>query len=97
MSLIRDIPVALRIEGYASFNNCHSKSLDFSSPFLVKLLSGGAIARNISYYLYFFFSERGKVAGLEDAFMMFNDSGATWMLSSASSRSRIRCSKGNCG
>ena len=73
LSLIRDIPIALRIEGYASFNNGNGKSLDFSSPYLVKLLSGGAIARNISYYFYFFFSERGKVAGLEDAFIMFND------------------------
>jgi len=73
LSLIRDIPIALRIEGYASFNNGNGKSLDFSSPYLVKLLSGGPIARNISYYFYFFFSERGKVAGLEDAFIMFND------------------------
>ena len=73
LSLIRDIPIALRLEGYASFNNGNGKSLDFSSPYLVKLLSGGAIARNISYYFYFFFSERGKVAGLEDAFIMFND------------------------
>lgn len=73
LSLIRDIPVALRIEGYASFNNGGGKSLDFSSPYLVKLLSGGAITRNIAYYFYFFFSERGKVAGLEDAFIMFND------------------------
>jgi hypothetical protein len=73
LSLIRDIPIALRIEGYASLNNGNGKSLDFSSPYLVKLLSGGAIARNISYYFYFFFSERGKVAGLEDAFIMFNN------------------------
>jgi len=73
LSLIRDLPIALRIEGYASFNSGNGKSFDFSSPYLVKLLSGGAIARNISYYFYFFFSERGKVAGLEDAFIMFND------------------------
>ncbi len=73
LSLIRDLPVALRLEGYASFNNGNGKSLDFSSPYLVKLLSGGAITRDISYYFYFFFSERGKVAGLEDAFIMFND------------------------
>jgi hypothetical protein len=73
VSLLRDLPVAIRFEGYASFNNSHSRSLDFSSPFLIKLLSGGVIARNISYYLYFFFGEKGKVAGLEDAFVMFND------------------------
>jgi hypothetical protein len=73
VSLIRNLPFALRIEGYASFNNAHTKNLDISAPYLVKLLSGGEIARNISYYFYFFFSERGKVAGLEDAFLMFND------------------------
>lgn len=73
VSLLRDLPVALRFEGYASFNNAHSRSLDFSTPFLIKLLSGGVIARNISYYLYFFFGEKGKVAGLEDAFLMFNN------------------------
>jgi len=49
------------------------KGLDFSTPFVVKLLSGGEITKNIAYYLYFFFSERGEVAGLEDAFIMLND------------------------
>jgi len=73
VSLLRELPFALRLEGYASYNNAHSQSLDFSAPYLIKLLSGGVIARNISYYFYFFFSERGKVAGLEDAFIMFND------------------------
>jgi hypothetical protein len=82
VSLLRDLPVAIRFEGYASFNNSHSRSLDFSSPFLIKLLSGGVIARNISYYLYFFFGEKGK---------------ATWIFISASSRYPTRCSRGNCG
>jgi len=73
LSLLRELPVAIRFEGYFSFNNADNKSLDFSSPFLIKLLSGGEIAKNISYYLYFFFSERGEVAGLEDAFIMLNN------------------------
>ena len=50
-----------------------ARRLDLSTPYLIKLLSGGELFRNISYYFYFFFSERGKVAGLEDAFIMFND------------------------
>jgi hypothetical protein len=33
----------------------------------------GVIARNISHYLYFFFGEKGKLAGLEDAFLMFTN------------------------
>jgi hypothetical protein len=37
------------------------------------LISGGSITTDIAYYFYFFFSERGEVAGLEDAFLMFNN------------------------
>ncbi len=73
LSLIRDLPIALRLEAFASFNSGNGKSLDMSTPYLVKLLSGGELFRNVSYYFYFFFSERGKIAGLEDAFIMFND------------------------
>ena len=42
-------------------------------PYLIKLLSGGQIANDVSYYFYFFFGEGGEVAGLEDAFVMFNN------------------------
>jgi hypothetical protein len=73
VSLIRNLPFALRLEGYASFDNGNGGTLDLSTPYLIKLLSGGELFRNVSYYFYFFFSERGKVAGLEDAFVMFND------------------------
>ena len=72
LSLLREIPLALRIEGYTTFNNLNSKKYDFSAPYLIKLLSGGTLSENISYYFYFFFSERGEIAGLEDAFLMFN-------------------------
>lgn len=73
LSLIRDIPLALRLEGYVTYNNLKSDRFDFSAPYILKLLSGGEIAKNISYYFYFFFSERGEVAGMEDAFVMFNN------------------------
>ena len=73
LSLLREVPLALRLEGFLTYNNTHSKQVDFTSPYLLKLLSGGQITKNISYYFYFFFSERGEVAGLEDAFVMFND------------------------
>jgi hypothetical protein len=73
LSLLRDLPIALRLEGFITYNNADSKQLDFTSPYLLKFLSGGAITKNISYYFYFFFSERGEVAGIEDAFVMFND------------------------
>ncbi|QQS36487.1 MAG: hypothetical protein IPM56_00615 [Ignavibacteriales bacterium] len=73
LSLIRDIPIAMRLEGYLTYNNSYTEQTDFSAPYILKLLSGGTITKDVAYYFYFFFSERGEVAGLEDAFLMFND------------------------
>lgn len=71
--LMRELPLALRVEGYARWQPQTNHRADLQTPYLLKLLSGGQIANNVSYYFYFFFSERGSVAGLEDAFVMFND------------------------
>jgi hypothetical protein len=73
LSLIRDLPIALRFEGYVTYNVQNSELSDFTAPWILKLLSGGAITKDVAYYFYFFFSERGEVAGIEDAFLMFND------------------------
>lgn len=73
LSLIRDFPLALRLEGLVTYNNNNSDKADFNAPYNLKLLSGGEIAPDIAYYFYFFFSERGHVAGIEDAFIMFNN------------------------
>jgi len=73
LSLIRDLPVAVRLEGFIKHQSETGKEVDLTAPYNLKLLSGGAIAKNVSYYFYFFFSERGEVAGVEDAFIMFND------------------------
>lgn len=73
LSLIRDLPLAIKLEGYATYNNKNSDQSDFTVPYNLKLMSGGSIAKDVSYYFYFFFSERGEVAGIEDAFIMFND------------------------
>lgn len=77
LSLIRELPLAVRLEGYTQFASKPGDRFDFTSPYNLKLLSGGALAKNISYYFYFFFSERGEVAGIEDAFIMFNDIGSS--------------------
>jgi hypothetical protein len=71
--LMRDFPLAVRLEGYIRNQPEPGRQADLQSLYLAKLLSGGQIAKNISYYFYFFFGERGEVAGLEDAFIMFND------------------------
>ena len=73
--LMRELPLALRFEGFLRWlpQNGEGGRTDAEAPYLLKLLSGGQIAKNISYYFYFFFGERGEVAGLEDAFIMFNN------------------------
>ena len=73
LSLLRNVPIALRLEGFLAWNNANVRQTDFLAPYLLKFLSGGAIAKNIAYYFYFFLSERGEVAGIEDAFVMFNE------------------------
>jgi len=73
LSLLRELPIALRLEGFLAWNNANQRQIDFLSPYILKLISGGSITKNIAYYFYFFFSERGEIAGIEDAFVMFND------------------------
>lgn len=73
LSLLREIPLALRVEGQVQFNQADAARAEIAAPYLVKLLSGGSLGKGVAYYFYFFFSERGEVAGLEDAFLMFND------------------------
>ncbi len=73
LSLMRSMPLAVRMDAYFSNNNLNSEITDFATPYNIKLLSGGSLGKNISYYFYFFFSERGKVVGLEDAFVMFGN------------------------
>ena len=72
LSLLRELPIALRLEGFLAYNNADTRQVDFLSPYILKFLSGGAITKDIAYYFYFFFSERGEIAGIEDAFVMFN-------------------------
>ena len=73
LSLLRDLPIAIRFDGYINYNTSNSQALDFGSPYILKLLSGGELTKNVAYYFYFFFSERGDVAGVEDAFVLFNN------------------------
>jgi len=72
LSLIRDVPLAIRFEGHLTFNEEKSKQSDFKSPLAFKLLSGGAIYKNVSYYVYYILEE-GDAGKIEDAFLMFNN------------------------
>jgi hypothetical protein len=73
LSLIREFPFAVRIEGWARHETRTGTETDLSLPYNLKLLSGGAIAKNLAYYFYFYLSEHGEVAGVEDAYIMFNN------------------------
>lgn len=73
LSLLREFPLALRLEGFITYNFGDSERSDFGLPYLMKLLSGGSISDDIAYYFYFYLNERGEVAGVEDAYIMFNN------------------------
>ena len=73
LSLIRDFPLAVRLDGFVTYNNGNGKKSDFGAPYLMKLLSGGEISEHLSYYFYFYMSERGEIAGVEDAYLMYDN------------------------
>lgn len=76
LRLQESVPLALRVDLYGQALTATSGeqvASDLQTPFGIKLLSGGQVADGISYYLYFFMSERGEVAGLEDAYLQFTD------------------------
>lgn len=73
LSLFRELPLAIRMDGFASYNFNNEGSADFGSPFVLKILSGGEISDKLSYYFYFLLNERGSIAGVEDAFLQYHD------------------------
>lgn len=73
LSLIRDFPVAVRFDGHLTYNYGNSENSDLGVPFILKLISGGEIAKDMAYYFYFYLSERGEIAGVVDCYIMFNN------------------------
>ena len=71
--LNRDFPIAARFDAYGVYDSDAPVDNDLQLPWGVKLLSGGALYKNIGYYFYFYLSERGEVAGIEDAYIHFNN------------------------
>ena len=71
LKLYRDLPLAVRLDGWASFNEDAPAEVDFEFPWVVKLLSGGPITDKISYYVYGIF-EDGEAIKLEDTYVQFN-------------------------
>lgn len=80
LRLQRELPLAVRIDAYLRSLSRPAESeatTDLQTPWVVKLLSGGQVADKVSYYMYFLLSERGEVAGLEDAYVQFTDVGSS--------------------
>ncbi len=80
LRLQREIPLAVRIDAYLRTLTRPAEaeaSTDQQMPWVVKVLSGGQVADKVSYYTYFLVSERGEVAGLEDAYVQFTDLGSS--------------------
>jgi hypothetical protein len=80
LRLLRRIDFALRLDLFANVIapvRAADPDIDLQLPYNIKLLSGGVLAERISYYMYFFLSERGEVAGLEDAYIQFTDIGGS--------------------
>lgn len=71
--LNKDFPIAARFDAYAHYEENADVDNDLQSPFGMKLLSGGTLYKNIGYYFYFYMSERGEVAGIEDAYVHFDN------------------------
>lgn len=70
------LPLAMRVDAYLASIAESGEGVvanDLQTPFGIKLLSGGQITDRVSYYFYFYMSERGEVAGLEDAYVQFTD------------------------
>lgn len=80
LRLSKDIPLGVRFDAYAQVNAPVAQdraAVDLQLPYMIKVLSGGPIANKVSYYMYFFLSERGEVKGLEDAYLQFTDIGGS--------------------
>lgn len=78
LQLMESLPLAVRLDAYVQARTgSQGPDTDLKTPWAIKLLSGGRVAEKVSYYLYFFMSERGEVAGLEDAYVQFSDLGGS--------------------
>lgn len=73
LDLMKDLPLAMRIDLFSNVYANGTTRYDIELPWNVKILTGGALSRKISYYLYFFLFERGEIGGIEDAYIYIND------------------------
>ena len=75
LKLNRTFPIAVRFDAFALAESKNDVSNDLQTPWGLKLLSGGPLAKKVGYYFYFFMNESGEVAGVEDAYIHFDNLG----------------------
>jgi hypothetical protein len=73
LSLLRELPLAIRMDGFVSYNFNDKGASDFATPFILKIMSGGELSEKLSYYFYFLFNETGTIAGAEDVYLYYHD------------------------
>ncbi|MBN1893141.1 hypothetical protein JW906_01550 [bacterium] len=71
--LNRTFQMGVRFDAYALADPDAPVDKDLQIPWGLKFLSGGTLYKNIGYYFYFYMSERGEVAGIEDAYVHFDN------------------------
>jgi hypothetical protein len=73
MWLNKEFPLAVRFDAFGVYESDNQVENDLQSPYGIKLLSGGTLYKNIGYYFYFYMNETGEVAGIEDAYIHFDN------------------------
>ncbi|HEX9893987.1 MAG TPA: hypothetical protein VGA78_08675 [Gemmatimonadales bacterium] len=71
--LASGLPLGIRVDAYAQAYSRGRTSTDLQTPYLIKVLSSGALSKSLSYYMYVNLLERGEFGGFEDAILIAND------------------------
>ncbi|MGK2858935.1 MAG: hypothetical protein ACSLFQ_17185 [Thermoanaerobaculia bacterium] len=71
LTLWREVPLAMRLEGFGAYKEDAAAEADFEFPWVFKVLSGGPLSERFSYYFYVIF-EKNEFEGLEDAYLQYN-------------------------
>ncbi len=75
LSLMRELPIAIRFDGFARVQPNEENKTDLEWPMVMKIFSSGQIKKDVSYFFYFLMNEGGEIPGVEDAFIYFNNIG----------------------
>lgn len=67
----QNLPLALRFDAYVRSQGGASVRSDFQTPVAMKLLSGGPVTPNVTYYVYLLLAEDGHTGPIEDAWVLF--------------------------